>query len=107
LSYKKFYLKAILFSFIMFTLLPGILSPIMAETNQNNDLSPNTAYDKVHNGFVVISETLSGLLDIDTHKIMLTINKEYYFSVKFDNPNGVFLSVVVTNGVDIVARFGD
>ena len=104
---KKFYLKSILFSFILFTLLPGILSPIVASNDQTTDLSLNTNYDKVHNGFVVLSETLSNLLDIDTHLITLTIDKEYYFSVKFDNPNGLFLSVVVTNGVDIVARFGD
>ena len=107
MRYKKFYLKSILFSFILLTLLPGFLSPIISETVQNTDLSINTAYDKVHNGFVVLTETLSNLLDIDTHLIMLDANKEYYFSVKFDNPNGVFLSVVVTNGVDIVARFGD
>ena len=104
---KKFYLKAILFSFILFTLLPGFLSPILAGNDLTTDLSLNTNYDKVHNGFVVLSETLSNLLDIDTHLITLTLDKEYYFSVKFDNPNGVFLSVVVTNGVDIVARFGD
>ena len=107
MSSKKFYLKAILFSFILFTLLPGFLSPILAGNDRTTDLSLNINYDKVHNGFVVLSETLSNLLDIDTHLITLTIDKEYYFSVKFDNPNGVFLSVVVTNGVDIVARFGD
>jgi len=107
LSYKKFYLKSILLSLILFTLLPGILTPIIAENKQNNNLSPKTAYDKVHNGFVVISETLSNLIDIDTHLIQLTVDKEYYFSVKFDNPNGVFLTVLVTNGVDAVARAGD
>jgi len=107
LSYKKFYLKSIMFSFILLTILPGMLTPIIAENKQNNNLSPKTAYDKVHNGFVVISETLSGLIDIDTHQIQLKVDKEYYFSVKFDNPNGVFLSVVVSNGVDGVARAGD
>ncbi|MBK5114564.1 MAG: hypothetical protein KGD59_11525 [Candidatus Heimdallarchaeota archaeon] len=107
MSSIKFYLKATLFSFLLLAILPGILTPILAEVNHKTDLETNTAYDKVHNGFVAISETLSNLLDIDTHIIALTVDKEYYFSVKFDNPNGIFLSVVVTNGVDIVARFGD
>lgn len=105
--YKKFYLKSILFSFILLTILPGILTPIIAENKQNNTLSPNTVYDKTHNGFVIITETLSGLIDLDTHVIALKADKEYYFSVKFDNPNGLFLSIVVSNGIDIVARFGD
>ena len=106
MSFKKFYLKSILFSFILITILPGLLTPIIAENKQSNNLSPDTAYDKVHNGFVVISETLSGIIDIDTHVIALQADKEYYFSVKFDNPNGFFLSLLVSNGIDIVARFG-
>ena len=107
MSYKKFYPKALLFTLVLFTILPGILTPIIAENNQNNDLSINTAYDKVHKGFVVLSETLSNLLDIDTHIIELKADKEYYFSVKFDNPNGPFLSLFVSNGVDSGFRNGD
>ncbi len=107
MRYKKFHLKSILFSLVLLTILPGILAPIIAEKSQNNDLSLNADYPKVHNGFVVISETLSGLIDIDTHHIMLKVNKEYYFSVKFDNPNGLFLSAFVTNGVDSAFRLGD
>ncbi|NHJ31674.1 MAG: hypothetical protein FK732_02320 [Asgard group archaeon] len=107
MSYKKFYPKTILFSFVLLTLLPGILTPIFAVNNRNTNLSTNATFDTVHNGFVVITETLSGVVDIDIHKIMLKANKEYYFSVKFDNPNGIFLSVLVTNSVDYAVEFGN
>ena len=107
MRYKKFYLKSIIFTFILLTILPGILTPIIAENKQNNTFSLNTVYDKTQNGFVIITETLSGLIDLDTHVIALKADKEYYFSVKFDNPNGLFLSIVVSNGIDIVAKFGD
>jgi len=104
---KKIYTKAILFAMILFTFLPGILTPIIAVNNQNNNLSTNTVYDKVHKGFVYLSETLSGVVDADFHKIYLKEGKEYYFSAKFDNPNGVWLTLIIANGVDIAIDNGD
>jgi len=58
MSYKKAIKKSLFFMVVICLFLPSILTPIIGLNNKDSDLTINTAYEKVYNGFLYKKETL-------------------------------------------------
>jgi hypothetical protein len=95
-----------LFYAISLTFLSGLLLPIFGSNNSNSNPSLSTAYDKVHKGFLLTSDSLEALLGSDSYQIELKGGKVYYFDLKVDNSIGTSITVALTGGLPGHADIG-
>ncbi|NHJ49079.1 MAG: hypothetical protein FK733_14930 [Asgard group archaeon] len=93
---KKLLSKAILFSLILTTVIPGILTPIMAANYSDNNLTTNEAFTKVYKGFLYKKDSLEAFLGTDSFILYLKGGKTYYFQFKVDNSVGASIMVSLT-----------
>ena len=105
MRYKKIITKTTLFLLVLTTFLPGILTPILAGNNYNNNPSVNEAYEKVHNGFLYKKDNLETILGSDSFILNLKEGKTYYFYFKIDNSIGASILVALL-GSPGFAEFG-
>jgi hypothetical protein len=106
LSYKKVLTKTMLFFAILLTFLSGSFLPIIGSIYNTANPSLSTAYDKVHKGFLLKSDSLEALLGSDSFQIELKGGKVYYFSFKVDNSIGASITVALTGGLPGHADIG-